>query len=188
MSRRAAYAATLAFVEACSHPIGQSDYTLKVHDVPELPRQVSLEADLERRFGPRRSMVLAPDEVPRALDFLDEIHPQPTNQWGMEPLLFRATTRFHLLDPAAGTVLPGQTAALEEQTGYRNEVRLILGNSAHLGITLCIPGGDTGLLGRLLPALQEHAPCRLSRKQWRAWTPTKRGTLKSRVLDVSPLL
>lgn len=188
MSRRAAYAATLAFLEASSQPIGQGEYTLRVHDVPELPRQLSLEADLERKFGGGRSIVLAPGEVPRALDFLDAIHPQPTNRWGMEPILFRATTRFHLLDPAAGTVLPGQAGALEEQTGYRNEVRLILGNAAHLGITLCIPGGDTRLLDRLLPALQQHAPCRLSRKQWRVWTPTKKGTLKARVLDVSPFL
>jgi hypothetical protein len=188
MSRRAAYAATLAFLAACTQPLGQSEYTLTVQDVPELPRPVSLEADLERRFGRGRILSLDPDEVPEALDFLDEVHPQPINQWGMAPIWFRATTRFRLLDPAAGTVLPGQSGHLEEQVGYRNEVRLILDNSARLGISLCIPGCDTSLLDRLLPALQEHAPCRLSRKQWRAWTPTKTGTLKSRVLDVSSFL
>lgn len=188
MSRRAAYAATLAFLEACTQPVAKSEYTLTVHDVPELPRPVSLEADLERRFGRGRILVLCPDEVSEALDFLDEIHPQPTNQWGMAPIWFRATARFRLLDPATGTVLPGQTGALEERVGYRNEVRLILDNSARIGMSLCIPGGDTSLLDRLLPALQEHAPCKLSRKQWRSWTPTKTGTLKSRVLDVSAFL
>jgi hypothetical protein len=106
----------------------------------------------------------------------------------MAPIWFRATARFRLLDPATGTPLPGQTDRLEEQVGYRNEVRLILDNSARLGITLCIPDVDVGLLSRLLPALQEHAPCKLSRKQWRSWTPTKARTLKSRVLDVSAIL
>lgn len=185
MTRRVAYAAMLGFLEACTEPVGRIEHTITVHDVPELPRQVRLERELERRFGRGRILVLDADELPKALDFLDEVHPQPANQWGMAPIWFRATARFRLLDPATGTALPGQTERLEERVGYRNEMRLILDNSARLGITFCIPDADAGLLSRLLPALQEHAPCRLSRKQWRSWTPTKAGTLKSRVLDVS---
>jgi hypothetical protein len=188
MTRRVAYAATLGFLEACTEPLGQTEHTITVHDVPELQRQVHLERELEGRFGRGRILVLDADEVPEALDFLDEVHPQPTNRWGMAPIWFRATARFRLLDPATGTALPGQTDRLEERVGYHNEVRLILDNSARLGITLCIPEADAGLLSRLLPSLQEHAPCKLSRKQWRSWTPTEVGTLKARVLDVSAVL
>lgn len=188
MSRRVAFSATLEFLETCTEPLGQPEYTVTVHDVPELPRQTHLESELENRFGRGRILVLSPDEVPEVLDFLDEADPQPTNQWGMAPIWFRATTRFRLLDPVTGTALPGQNVQLEEQVGYRNEVRLSLDNAARLGITFCIPDADPGLLSRLLPSLQEHAPCKLSPKHWRSWTPTKVGTLKSRVLDVSGAL
>jgi len=36
MSRRAAYQRTIAFLQACTQPVGAIDYTFKVHDVPDL--------------------------------------------------------------------------------------------------------------------------------------------------------
>jgi hypothetical protein len=91
MTRRVAHAATLAFLEACTEPLGRTEHTITVHDVPELSRQVRLERELQRRFGRGLVLVLDADELPEALDFLDEVHPQPTNQWGMAPIWLRGT-------------------------------------------------------------------------------------------------
>lgn len=51
---------------------------------------------------------------------------------------------------------------------------------ARLQIDLCLPLVDDELLARVVPWLQEHLPCRLSRKQWRTWTPSKSGILSPR--------
>lgn len=150
------------------------------------PPRVLLE-ELERRFGRGQILILDEDEVPDALDFLDDVHPQPTNPWGMAPVRFWMTARFRPLDPRTGHALPGQTDDVFDRVGYANELRLILDNSATLGITFCIPGGDDQVLSQMIPSLQQHLPCRLSPKQWRVWRPTKSGTLRSRVLDVSRL-
>jgi hypothetical protein len=186
MTRRNALGAIRTFLRECTAPVGRMDYSFTVHDVPDLPRQDDLERRLERRFGRGAIVVLAEDEVDDALDFLDEIHPQPTNQWGMAPIWFRAAARFMLLDPRTKTPIPGQTDHLFERAGYRNDLRLFLDNKARLGVSFCIPDADAATLDALVPWLQQHLPCKLSPKQWRSLTPTKSGSsLRVRVLDMS---
>ena len=187
MTRRAAHEATMSFLRTCTEPMGRMEYSFTVHDVPELKPARHLERELEHRFGRGRVVVLDEDEVPEALNYLDDIHPQPTNQWNMAPVWFRATAKCRLLDPQTGEPLRGQNDQLFHLVGYNNELRLILDNRARLGITFCIPDADAQVLSKMLPWLQQHLPCKLSPKQWRSWTPTKTGTLKARVLDVSGL-
>jgi hypothetical protein len=169
-------------------PLGPVGLSFKVHQVPELPPTKDLERRLEERFGRGRILILDDDEVDDALDFLDEVHPQPTNPWGMAPLWLHINAKFLLLDPETGRPLPGQTDELFARVGYNNELKLTLHNQATLGIELCVPEAEDQVLSRLLPWLQANLPCRLSPKHWRAWTPTKSQTLRARVLDVSPFL
>ncbi|MFC4784859.1 hypothetical protein ACT8ZV_10305 [Nocardioides sp. MAHUQ-72] len=185
MTRRAALEATTSFRQTCTEPAGPTEYSITVHQVPGLTPPTRLLHELERRFGRGRLLVLAEDEVEEALDLLDDIHPQPTNQWGMAPIWFSAGSRYRLLDPQTGRPLPGQTDDLFHRVGYTNESRLVLDNSARLALSFCIPGGEVGVLDRMIPWLEEHLPCKLSPKQWRAWTRTRSGTLRPRVLGVS---
>jgi hypothetical protein len=80
MSRRVAYARTIAFLDACTQPVGAIEYKFAVNDVPELKPVPSLERELARRFG--NDARVKAERVSDALDFLDDIDPQPTNQWG----------------------------------------------------------------------------------------------------------
>ncbi len=185
MSRRAAYQRTIAFLQACTQPVGAIDYTFKVHDVPELGPVPGLERELKRRFG--NHVGLQEDRVPDALDFLDDIDPQPTNQWGMAPVWFSVMSKFRILDPTTGRPLPGQDPKRFHGVEYEGTVplgtsglRVILHNRALLAIELCIPDADEDLLRRVVPWLQENLPFRFSPKQWRAWTPTKSGSFKGR--------
>ncbi len=187
MTRRAAFEATTSFLQSCAEPMGRTEYAITVHEVPELTPAPQLLDELQRRFGRGRILILDEDEVAEALDFLDDIHPQSTNQWGMAPIWLSATTTYRLLDPRTPRTLPGQTDDLFHRVGYTNESRLLLDNRARLALTFCIPHADDELLARMIPWLQEHLPCKLSSKQWRAWTRTKSGTLRPRVLDVSTL-
>lgn len=155
--------------------------------MPELSRQLDLEAELERRFGQGERVSVPADRVDEALELLDDIHPQPTNQWGMAPIWFRAQASFKIVDPATGNVLPGQHSERFAGTEYAwsvplgtSDLSLILDNSAGLGIDLCIPDADNELLQRIVPWLQDHLPFKMSAKQSRSWTPTKSGSFRSR--------
>jgi hypothetical protein len=191
MSRRVASERTMNFLRTCTQPVDPITYSFDVHDVPELPPVSRLERELKHRFGQyfavRQYLAVQGARVDEALDFLDEIDPQPTNQWGMAPIWFTATSKFQILDPATGHPLPGQDPKRFKGVEYEGGValgtsglRLILDNHARIAIELCLPDPDDAVLRRVVPWLQEYLPCTLSSKQWRAWTPTKAGSFKAR--------
>jgi hypothetical protein len=187
MSRRVAYERIIAFLRACTQQVGEIDYTFKVHRVPELKPVPGLERELKRRFG--NPVGLNEDRLSDALDFLDDIDPQPTNQWGMAPIWFSMTSKFRILDPATGRPLPGQDPNRFHGVEYEGTVplgtsglRLILHNHASVAIELCIPDADQDLLRRVAPWLQQNLPFKFSPKQWRVWTPTNSDSFKSRKL------
>jgi hypothetical protein len=187
MSRRDAYARTRSFIETCTEPVGAINCRFRVHHVPELAPILRLERELERRFG--RHGEIQQERIDDALDFLDDIDPQPTNPWGMAPIWFSVTCNFRILDPAAKRPLPGQDPGRFRGVEYErgqplgsSRLGLMLHNQATLALDLCIPDADDGLLGRVVPWLQQSLPCRLSQKHWRAWTPTKTGSFKGRRL------
>jgi hypothetical protein len=196
MSRRVAYARTIDFLETCTEPLGPIDYFFHAYDVPELGRNGRLERELQRRFGrfgPLGRVSVAEVDVAGALDFLDEIDPQPANQWEMVPIWFWATASFRILDPASGRPLPGQDPALYGGFEYdwqrplgTSGLRLILQDVAKLGMELSIPDAGAELLERVVPWLQMHLPFRLSPKHWRAWTPTRKGSYKARKVAPPP--
>lgn len=188
MSRRVAYERTMSFLRTCTQPDGPVTYSFDVHEVPELPPIPRLERELKRRFG--HNLRVPEGRVDQALEFLDEIDPQPTNQWGLAPIWFTATSRFQVLDPATGHPLPGQDPKRFKGVEYEGGVplgtsglRLILENHARIAIELCLPDPDDALLSRVVSWLQRYLPCTLSPKQWRAWTPTKTGSFKARRLS-----
>lgn len=185
MSRRVAYERTMTFLRTCTQPAGPISYSFGVNDVPELRPIPQLERELKRRFGSYAS--IPAERVGDALDFLDEIHPQPTNRWGMAPIWFWSTSAFRILDAATGEPVPAQDPGRFRGVEYAfgvplgsSGLRLILENTARIGIEMCLPYPDDALLRRVVPWLQHHLPCKLSAKQWRAWTPTKTGSFKSR--------
>ena len=187
MTRRVAYQRTMSFLGTCTLPEGAIGYSFDVHDVPELPPVPRLERELRRRFG--NYVTLHEARVEDALDFLDEIEPQPANRWGMAPVWFTATSKFRILDPASGQPLPGQDPrgfrGVEYEWGVplgSSGLRLILNNHASLAIDLCLPFPDDAAVRRVVPWLQRHLPCKLSAKHWRAWTPTKTGSFRARKL------
>jgi len=190
MSRRAAYQRTMSFLSSCTEPIGDVDSRFRINArIPGLPPpDPLLSRKIETRFG---FGVIAPDRIGDALDFLDAIDPQPTNQHGMAAVWFWATTKFRILDPSTGMPIPGQDPKSFRGAEYdwkvplgSSDLRLILHNTAALGLDLCIPNADEALLRRVVPWLQEHLPCRLSPKHWRAWARTRTGTFKARKLTL----
>jgi hypothetical protein len=185
MSRRVAFERTMSFLQTCTEPVEPIAYSFSLNDVPELSPVPRLELQLRWRF--RNFGIVPAQRVGDALDFLDEIHPQPTNRWGMSPIWFWARTTFRILDPATGQPLPGQEPALFNGVEYEFAVplgssglRLILENHSRIGIELCLPNADDDLLRRVVPWLQRHLPCKLSPKQWRTWTPTRTSSFKAR--------
>lgn len=193
MSRRVAYERTLSFLQTCTEPITAATYSFQVHDVPELPADPRFNAELWRRFG--HYVDVPEDRVTDALDYLDEIDPQPANQWGMAPVWLTAGFNFRILDPATGLVLPGQDPARFGSVEYEwgvplgsSRLRLILSNAAKVAIELCLPDADEDLLRRVVPWLQQHAPFKFSPKHWRAWTPTRSGSFKARKLAMPELV
>jgi hypothetical protein len=187
MARRVAYDRTVAFLRTCTEPAAQADYSFKVHDVPELQPYPRFNAELWRRFG--HYVTIDENRVRDALDFLDEIDPQPTNKWGMAPVWFTARFDLRILDPSTGRPLPGQDPARFHGVEYEwgvplgsSRLRLILHNRAQVGIELCMPDADEDVRGRVVPWLQHHLPFKFSHKQWRVWTPTRSGSFKGRRL------
>ena len=143
---------------------------------------------MKHRFG--HDLQVHEERVEDALDFLDDIDPQPTNRWGMAPIWFTATSKFQVLDPADGRPLPGQDPQRFRGVEYEwavplgtSGLRLVLDNNARIAIELCLPYPDVAALLRVVPWLQRHLPFKLSQKQWRAWTPTKTGSFKRRRLS-----
>src|SRR5262245_35291691 len=97
--RRVAYERTASFLQQCTIPVRAPEFAFDVQDVPELPRNRSLERALQEAFGRGRHVVVHEARVGDALNFLDSIDPQPTNQWGMPPIWFTWTVHFQILDP-----------------------------------------------------------------------------------------
>jgi len=189
----------MTFLRTCTEPVEPIEYSFTALNVPELGNVKQLEHELQRRFGgrshptgDRQRIAISPSQVGDALTFLDDVDPQPTNQWGMAPVWFWISSKFRILDPATGRALPGQ--APERYTGVEYEssvplgssgLRLMLDKGAKIALELCIPDPDNQVLGRVVPWIQANLPCRLSPKQWRAWTPTKSGSLKARRITLS---
>jgi hypothetical protein len=195
MSRRVAYARTVSFLQTCTEQIGNLDYALSVMKVPQLRPIPDLEKQIERRFGPsigptgaaHSHVRLEQGRVGDVLDFLDEIEPQPTNEWGMAPIWFWVTSKFRILDRDTGRALPGQDPLRYGGMEYSWQVplgssglRLILSNEAAVGIDLSIPAADDDLIRRVVPWLEQHLPFKFSPRHWRAWTPTRSGSFKAR--------
>ena len=185
MSRRVAYQRTLEFLRTCTEPIGSIDYQFSLHDALSGKRAFELHWKVKRRFG--NDLRVPEARVPEVLDFLDEIDPQPVDQWGMAPVWFWASCRFLVLDPSTRLPLPGQDPKRFDKMEYEWQVplgtssmRLILRDHAQFGIELCIPDADDEVLRRVVPWLQAYLPFKFSPKQWRVWTPTKAGSLKVR--------
>ena len=183
----------MAFLATCTQPITPVACSFAVHDVPELPPVPRLARELEDRFGDYAS--IQHERIGEALDFLDEIDPQPTNPWGMAPIWFTAASSFLILDPLSGQPLPKQDPARFRGAEYEwgvplgsSGLRLILDNGARIAVELCLPYPDDAVLRRVVPWLQRHLPFRLSAKQWRAWTPTRTGSFKARKMDAPETL
>jgi hypothetical protein len=194
MTRREAYARTMEFLKACTLQVGSLETFFRINDPPQLGPIPELEGRLRQRFGEeglnrRRGLPVPPQRFADALDFLDEIDPQPTNPWGMVPIWLWVVARFQILDPSTGAPLPGQDASRFNGAEYEYRVplgtsglRLILKDRAKLGIEFCIPTADGDVIARVVPWLEQHLPCKLSASQWRVWTPTRTGSFKARRL------
>lgn len=189
MSRRAAYEQTMTFLRTCTEPVSNMEYRFRLNEKTAvgLPSDPMLWLKVKARFGPG---AIGTDRVSDALDFLDEIEPQPES-YGVTPIWFWATTRFRILDPATGMPFPGQDPKSFGGTEYEwqiplgsSDLRLILHNRAALGVDLCIPNADRDVLRRVVPWLQEHLPFKLSAKHWRAWNRTRSGSFRARKLAV----
>ena len=87
--------------------------------------------------------------MPDALDFLDEIDPQPMDRWGMVPVWVWMQAAFRILDPATGRPLAGQDP--ERFRGIDYEWRMPLGTSG-LKLTLrdhaLLAAGGSGVATR----------------------------------------
>lgn len=189
MSRRTAYAHTMTFLETCTELVEPLSYSITVHDVPQLPPQRALEAELTRRFGHARPVRLQDAQVLAALDFLDDVAPQATNEWGMAPVWFQVRANFRLLDPSLGRPLagqdPGRFAGVEYQWAVplgTSGLRLFMDNKASLAVEFCIPDPDAELLAAVVPWLQAYLPFKMSPHHWRSWTRTASGSFRARKL------
>jgi hypothetical protein len=186
MKREVAAERIRVFLAECTVPTAPSnDYISRVH-VPDLRVPHALKREMKRRFGSTREAQATCQE---ALDFFNAVDPQPTNEWGMAPIWFFSETRFRIIDPATGSVLPAQSPEFYNGLEYEwrvplgtSQTRLQFDNRARLGIELCIPNTDDDVLDRVVPWLQDHLPMKLSPKQWRAWYPTKTGSFVARKL------
>jgi len=185
LPRRVAYDRTIAFLQACTEPVGAPDYSFTVITVAGLtPPDPFFDRELRRRFGDYT--VLPAARVDEALAFLDDIDPQPTDEYGIAPVWFRFTTMFRLLDPTTERALPGQNPERFHRVEYDRALGLgssILTLSLHrqavLSIDFCIPDATVEVLRRVVPWLQHNLPFKLSSKQWRAWHPTKSGSFRA---------
>jgi hypothetical protein len=183
MPVRTAHARVLQFLERCTEPIEPIDYCFRIHDVPGLRNNPTLQQEVARQFleGHTR-FPFAATEADRALDFLESQLPQPTNEYGMAPLWLWLVTRVRLRDPDTGVVLPGQDPeryGLSQADGGillgTSRVQLVLDNAARMTVGFSFPDLDDDQLRELVPRLQAHLPFTLSRKHWKRWTASKSG-------------
>jgi len=136
MSRRTAYERTHSFLEVCTEPVGAIRHFFRLYDPPGLTPIPRFQSELARRFGvdgtePANRVedvpAISERQVGDALDFLDDIDPQPANRWGFAPVWFWTTANFRILDPTTGHALPGQDPDRFHGTEY--EYRVPLGTS-----------------------------------------------------------
>ncbi len=189
---REAYRRTCDFIDACAVVVLPRQQEFSFQYVPELPDLPVWEPVFRERFGggAERTIPIADSQVDDALAFLDEVNPQPQNQWGLAPLWFTTLWRIQIVDPATGEPFPGQEPSRYSDVEYEwkvrlgeSRVRLNLSNRVSLGIELCLPDIDDVRLREVLPAIQAHAPFRFSSKSWRRWEPTKTGSFRARKID-----
>lgn len=186
---REAYDALLRFVDACAELDEPLTHRFHTPSVPGLRPQPVLRARLALRFPGGE---VPPERVPDALELLERIDPQPTNEHGMAPIWFTVGGWLRIRD-VTGEPLPGQDPARFDGTEYdsgvplgRSRIALNLSNRATLGLSLCLPDPDGDMLARVIPHLASHLPCRLSASQWRHWSRTSTGSFRARKASVPP--
>jgi hypothetical protein len=190
MTLRAAYERTSQFLSTCTESVTPTDFRFIFGRAGVRPERWK-EAELHRRFGEGDSIDIHPDRVDDALNFLEEIGPQPNNDLGN--IWFTVNARFHIIDPDTGKPLPGQNPDRYGGVEYQwddplgtSRLTLNLHSRASLAIDLCIPDADDERLARVIPWLQANLPCKLSPKHWMQWTPTKTGSFKGRKIPSPP--
>ena len=191
MSRRIAYEKTIGFLDRCTVPDGERTYAISFpadRVFPKVAPPIGLRDQVERRFG--RSGEIPEGMIGDALDFLDEIAPQPTNHYGMASVWLTMRCRFRLLDPRTGRPVPGQDPERFGGVEYvwslplgASGMLLSLHNQAALAVDLCIPDPTDDLLRRLIPWLAASLPFNFSPKHWRSWTPTRTGSFRGKKLE-----
>jgi len=191
MSRRTANEKTARFLDQCTVPDGARVYTVSFPADRVFPRvepPPGLRDQVTRRFG--RSGEIPASRVDDALDFLDEIAPQPLNRYGMTAVRLTMRCQFRLLDPATGRPVPGQDRQRFGGVQYGGSVPLgtsglllSLHNHAALSVDFCIPDPTDDLLLRLLPWLEAYLPFKFSPKHWRVWMQTKTSSFRGKRLE-----
>lgn len=192
MSRRTAYARTIGFLDACTVADGARDYAMSFpadRVYPTVQPPPGLRERVQRQFG--RTGDISDANVGDALDFLDEIAPQPTNNiYGLAAVRLTMRCRFRVLDPGTGRPVPGQDPERFAGAEYARStplgtsgMLLSIHNQAALSIDLCIPDATTELLRPLVPWLEANLPFKFSPKHWRVWTPTRTGSFRARKLE-----
>lgn len=190
---RDAHARTQAFVDACMIEIEPRRQFFNLVKVPELPDLPAWAPQLWERFsrGDGRTVPVADSDVGDALSFLDDVDPQPRNQWGVSPLRLCTNWTVALLDPSTGEPFPGQNPGRYPRSDYEglslgeSRVQLVLHNSASVSVSLCFPDLDDTRLKEVLASFQQNAPFKFSRKHWKRWTPTKTGSFRS--VTITPI-
>jgi hypothetical protein len=183
ISPRQALTAWQGFLDACTQPSPVSCW-FDLPMTPELTVEPAVVARLSAMFPERtRDRFPVPrDGIDQAVDLIESIEPQPTNQWGMAPVWLWFTADFQLLRPDGSGVWPGQDPArfghFQTPAGITlgaSSTRLVLQARRSLGLSLSIPEASDEDLQRVVPWLQNHLPMRLSAKHWARWTLTKNG-------------
>jgi len=191
MSRRTAYERTIRFLDQCTVPDGARAYAISFpadRVSPRVEPPLGLRDQVERRFG--KSGEIPEGRIDDALDFLDEIAPQPSNRYGMASVWLTLRCQFHLLDPGTGRPVSGQDPQRFGEVQYvwsvplgTSGLLLSLHNQAALAVDFCIPDPTEDLLRRLAPWLAANVPFKFSPKHWRVWTPTKTGSFRGKTLE-----
>jgi len=183
ISARQALKAWQGFLAACTQPSPVSCW-FDLPMTPELIVEPGVVARITAVFPDRtRDRFSVPlDRIDQAVDLIESIEPQPTNQWGMAPVWLWFKADFQLLRPDGSGVWPGQDPArfghFQTPAGVTlgtSSTRLIVQAKRSVGLTLSIPDASDEDLRQVQPWLQNHLPMRLSAKQWTRWTLAKNG-------------